>query len=446
VNFIELSRWFVPVSKDREPSLDVGRVWGRKIGGWLSWSALRKHRRVVLLAEASSGKSAEFRNQADVLDADGCAAFYVRIEELADEGFAAALEPDAIKKFDDWRDGHGDGSFFLDSVDEARLNRKSFETALKRFARELDRASERAHVFISCRVSDWKGREDRIIIERLIPAWERPAQKAPDAVPDSDLLDPIFKEPKRRSPTRSLEEPKHKLSELLVVQLVPLSSDQYRQFAGALGVKDVDSFAKELTRKGLDSFAERPGDLLDLADYWKTYGKFGPFVDMVDHSITRKLAEPDAYRPDNDQLAGENAREGIERLAAALTLGKAFTLKAPGHDPDPSLATGALDPDLILSDWTASKRNALLRRGIFAPSTYGRIRFHHRSTQEYLTAQWFQRLRNAKCPESEIWQLFFAERYGVKAVAPSLRPAAAWLALRWPEFCDELIRREPLIW
>ena len=38
------------------------------------------------------------------------------------------------------------------------------------------------------------------------------------------------------------------------------------------------------------------------------------------------------------------------------------------------------DPELILNDWTDAERNALLRRGVFAPSTYGRIRFHHRAT------------------------------------------------------------------
>jgi len=136
---------------------------------------------------------------------------------------------------------------------------------------------------------------------------------------------------------------------------------------------------------------------------------------------------------------------GAERIAAALTLGKSFTLRAPGHDQDPSLASGALDPSLALKDWNVAQQNALLRRGIFAPSTYGRIRFHHRSTQEYLTAQWLDRLLRSNCPREEIWNLIFADRYGVETLVPSMRPAAAWLALKHSDIRGETIRREPLV-
>ena len=67
MKFVELNRNFVPIQKDQEPSLDIGREWGRKYGGWLDWSDLLKYRRVVLLAEALSGKTEEFRNQAETL-------------------------------------------------------------------------------------------------------------------------------------------------------------------------------------------------------------------------------------------------------------------------------------------------------------------------------------------------------------------------------------------
>jgi hypothetical protein len=195
----------------------------------------------------------------------------------------------------------------------------------------------------------------------------------------------------------------------------------------------------------IDAFRERPGDILDLADYWKTYGRFGSLTEMIAHGINRKLNERDPYRPDNDVLTPDKAREGAERIAAALTLGKSFTLRAPGHDADPSLASGALDPTLILQEWSDAEQTALLRRGIFAPSTYGRIRFHHRTTQEYLTAYWFNRLLQSNCPREEIWNIIFTDRYGVKTVVPSLHPAAAWLAQHHSDFCDEIIARQPLI-
>ncbi|WP_375415561.1 hypothetical protein [uncultured Bradyrhizobium sp.] len=229
MTFVDLHRYFAPVSKNEEPSLNLG-IWGRKLGGWLDWSELLSQRRVILLAEASSGKSEEFRNQQSVLSAQGKPAFFIRIEELADQGFEAALDPGSVEAFTNWRTGTAQGYFFLDSVDEARLNRKNFDTALKKFARDLGRAVERAFVFISCRVTDWKVREDRLLIEAVLP-WREVAK---EAVKDADpLLDPIFNT-EEKNQRRQVEKPKGKPGELLVVQLVPLSNDQCQQLAKSL--------------------------------------------------------------------------------------------------------------------------------------------------------------------------------------------------------------------
>src|SRR2546430_10304727 len=138
-----------------------------------------------------SGKTEEFRHQAQALAARGKTAFFVRIEDLADDGFEAALEPSAIQAYEYWRKTGSaeEGWFFLDSVDEARLNHKSFEKALRRFACELGEGLERARVYVSCRMSDWKGQEDRTACERLLPVWEKPG---PPVLEDEDsaLLNP----------------------------------------------------------------------------------------------------------------------------------------------------------------------------------------------------------------------------------------------------------------
>jgi hypothetical protein len=445
MNFINLDRNFAPLTKDQEPSLDIGRFWGGRYSGWLRWEELRRRRRVILLAEAASGKTEEFRYQCEALQAAGSPAFFLRIEELADQGAETALDGESAKLFAAWLAGSGEGWFFLDSVDEARLNRKSFDTALRRFAKDVGTGLERAHVYVSCRVTDWKGAEDRTTYSRYLPAWKKPVIP-PVAKPEdySALLDPLFEKKETPSPTK-VDETEDSLNELLVVQLVPLSTEQYRTLATAAGVAGVDAFVQAIAKHGLESLTERPGDLLDLADYWNSHSKFGTFAEMLEHSVARKLTERDPHRPDNETISPEDAREGAERLAAALTFGKTFTLRAPGHDPDPSLAAGALDPAEILADWTDARRNALLRRGIFAPATYGRVRFHHRSTQEYLAGSWLDRLLRNNCPRTEIFQILFAERYGVETVVPSLRAETAWLSLRHPDIRDEVIRREPLI-
>lgn len=447
MHFVDLNRSFALIEKDQEANLDIGRIWGRRIANWFEWPDLLEHRRVVLLAEASSGKTEEFRHQADAFAARGQAAFFVRIEDLADDGFEGALELQTVQAFKRWRDSGADeeGWFFLDSVDEARLNHKSLEKALRHFMCELGRGLERARVYVSCRVSDWKGWEDRTAVERLLPVWEKPA--APPALENDDaaLLTPIFKDQHETGHPIAAKEPERKLDTLLVVQLVPLSAEQWRALAAAAGVEGPDAFVEEIERNGLDALAERPGDLLDLADYWKANGRFGTLSQMIDHGVACKLAERDKFRPDNRDLSSDKARDGAERLAAALALAKSFTLRAPGHDPDSTLAAGALDPVLVLDDWTDAERNALTRRGVFAPSTYGRIRFHHRGTQEYLTARWLDRLLRAGCPRAAVWELVFAERYGIETLVPSFHATVAWLALDHPDIRDEIIRREPLV-
>lgn len=233
--FAELDRCFIPIAKDQEPSLDVGRIWGRKIAGWLNRADLHKYRRVVLLAEALSGKTAELHKQRDRLTVEGRPAFCTRIEELADQGFVATLEPQAVTLFQQWRSGSGEAVFFLDSVDEARLNCKNFETAFKRFAADLEGGLEGARIFISCRVMDWKGNEDRAHIERLLPAPE-PVQ-IPTQDDDADpLLDPIFKKENRPADDDD-EKAKRDAKALLVVQLVPLDTDQCKTLARFCGFR-----------------------------------------------------------------------------------------------------------------------------------------------------------------------------------------------------------------
>lgn len=441
MGFVELHRWFAPISKDQELNPEYGPHWGARLSGWLDWSGLLQRCRVVVLAEAASGKSEEFRNRARQLSLEGKPSFYLRIEELADQGFEAALGPGEAHSYEAWRTGPAEGWFFLDSIDEARLNRKSFESALKRLARESGPALERANIFISCRVTDWRDDDDRRAIREWLPA-HRKAEAAVDKGDEAKLLEPLFDERKTTELPKKPETPPY---ELLVVQIVPLDGKQSAALASAAGVADSETFAAAIVKAGLEAFRQRPGDVLDLASYWNERKEFGSLAAMVDYGTERKLTEREPHRPDNDSLAPAKARHGAESLAAALTLGKSFTLHAPGGETDPSLMAGAIEPARILDEWSDAECNALLRRGIFAPSTFGRVRFHHRGTQEYLTARWLDRLLREGCPRAEIWNLIFADRYGVATLAPSLRPAAAWLALWHADFRDEIIRREPIV-
>src|SRR5258708_13423824 len=98
---------------------------GGTFAGWLDWSALLDHDRVVLLAEAESGKTREFKHTSERLRAGGSASFYTTVDELAHGRIT--ISPTEKALFDQWKAGSAPACFFLDSVDEARLNQKGLQ-------------------------------------------------------------------------------------------------------------------------------------------------------------------------------------------------------------------------------------------------------------------------------------------------------------------------------
>ncbi|WP_035818432.1 hypothetical protein [Janthinobacterium sp. RA13] len=439
MDFVDLERHFAPICKDKDEELDWSLHLGRKYGNWLNWAELLERRRVVLLAEALCGKTKELEQRAIMQRGQGHPAFYVRIEDLIDRGFIAALRTDDAQLFDTWKQSKtGDAWFFLDSVDEARINNKSFPGALRTLSNELGNDSlNRAFIIVSCRVSDWKGKSDREAIETELPFVDNNL-----ACHDRDeiLLGPIFDKHTIQTNTASWGEVPRS-SNLLVVQLVPLTDEQKLKMADAAKIDGL-ALLQAINQSGLDAMAERPGDFIDLIAYWAEHSRLASLIEMTAAGVRRKLREENQHRA--GLLSPERAMDGAMRLAAALVFAKTFALKAPGQEPDITLSKGAINPSDILDDWPPHEVNALLRTGVFAPSTYGRIKFHHRTTQEFLAACWLRTLLEHNCPISEIKRLLFADPYGAKTAVPSLLAVTAWLSQWVPEVCHELIEREPV--
>jgi hypothetical protein len=310
-DYVDLKRCFIPVTSDAEPELAIARVWGRKYGGWLDWPELLDHARVVLLAEAQSGKSAEFRNMAATLRDGGRPAAYTSIEQLADGRLG--LSPSETLFFDTWKGGSHRAWFFLDSVDEARLNRKKFDDALRYLATAVGPALGRANVLVSCRASDWKGTSDLQTILDILPIPRPPPAPVMGPAEDRDaaLLDPIFE---RSGSDRPKPKEEKKKPDVLVVRLVPLTDEQRRIFARAKGINDTDAFVKAIERQGLDVLAERPGDMLELVQHWIGHSRFGTLSAMTEGAVAAKLNEPDKYRPDNTHLPRRKPAKGRSAL------------------------------------------------------------------------------------------------------------------------------------
>ncbi len=85
-----------------------------------TWDDIDREYRCVILAEAGAGKTEEFRQRAGVLASQGKPSFFIRIEDI-EADFYKAFEVGGENLFQSWLQSTGEAWFFLDSVDEARL-------------------------------------------------------------------------------------------------------------------------------------------------------------------------------------------------------------------------------------------------------------------------------------------------------------------------------------
>jgi len=425
---IELDRTFWPLGDGEEYDPDTLRAKANFGLNLMHWSDLLTMTRVVILAEAGTGKTHELREAARRFRREGKVAFFCHIEDLATDGLEKALSEGNVEEVRSWLAGDHSAWFFLDSVDEARLtNHRYFDKALRELAQALGYATSRAHIFITARVSDWRATSDFVLVKDTLPPPARRNTVATQrAEQDTATLDAETEVKPAEQDTQD---------DVQVVQLAPLTADQMRQFAAGQGVQDVAAFMAAITRADADIFAERPEDLLELIAYWNEHGSIGTHAEMIAFNIDKKLVEPNPDRDEVRPLAQAKALEGAMLLAAALTLTRKNAILLPDRPVDPVRVAQAIEPKELLRDWDARDMQTLLDRPLFDEATYGRVRFHHRSVREYLTAQWLLHLLESGKSRRAVEGLLFAHRYGLDIVIPSLKPIAAWLALR-----DERVR------
>ena len=98
-----------------------------------------------------------------------------------------------------------------------------------------------------------------------------------------------------------------------------------------------------------------------------------------------------------------------------------------------------------MPDWDTRAIQTLLGRALFDEATYGRVRFHHRSVREYLTAKLLLHLLESGKSRRAVEGLLFARRYGLDVVVPSMKPMAAWLALWDDRVRDRILTIAPEI-
>lgn len=404
--------------------------------GWskgATWEDLLRSKRVLMISEAGAGKTYECREQADRLRAAGEAAFFVELATLASTDLRNTLDDEEEARLDAWISSQSDvATFFLDSIDELNLSLGSFEQALKRFKKGIVSQLGRARIVITTRPIPF----DQQLVRRLLPI-----PLVPPTEPNEETFAKIAMGDHQTQ--QAGEKDEEAVGDWRTVALMPLSDAQIIEFARIQGVEEPEALLGDLKRRNAQEFARRPQDLIELCADWRENKRIRTHRDQVATNIRIKL-QPRDDRHEPAELSVDKAIEGASRLALAMLVTRRLTIRHSAAS-DAIDDGAALDPAIILSDWTQIERKALLERPLFGFASYGRVRFHHRSVAEYLAAQRLLLLRERGMPFRALKRLLFAETKGRTIVRPSKRPVAGWLALMDDGIFEMLRDNEPSI-
>jgi hypothetical protein len=323
--------------------------WGMSYGA--GWEDLLKSRRILIVGEAGVGKTFECRAYRDRLWASGEPAFFLELTTLADVDVRDMLDAEERARFDAWLRAQSEtATFFLDSIDELKISQGSFEQALKHLSRALAGHLGRARVVITTRPIPI----DQQLVERHLPI-PRAAEAAATAEEFADVA--MSRERQQRN---DAAEPKLWRN----VGLMPLSTDQIRDFAFVQGVTDPDAMLADITRRDAEEYAQRPQDLIELCSDWKDHQRIRSHGEQVATNAATKL-KPRTDRAEKAQLSLDHALDGASRLALAAMLTRKLNIRHSAESDKIQLSEAALDASKILTDWSQDERDTLLERPLF---------------------------------------------------------------------------------
>jgi hypothetical protein len=433
---ISLNRRFSEWTDKEAPDPDMRLAMGLDDGG-VGWEELLTKHRVVILAEAGSGKTTEMTERARTVRLSNPYTFCATVEDVGLDGLENALSRGDRERLAAWRASADDAWFFVDSVDEAKSSGIRLEKVVRRLADGILNAEPRAHIILSGRITDWEFRKDLDSLNKWLPIS---SEARPAVTPEDELLKVIRNERRRDDLTASSELP-------FIAIMLPLNRDRVRLFAQGMSAPNVDGFLDAVEAANLWHFARRPLDLDWLVRFWQSQGRLGSLSEMVERSVMERLRETNPDRARQDKLDNSVALHAVERIGSAMVFSRQATIEIPDRQVSFTSAA-ALQLAPILPDWSEEHRLLLLSRPVFDPATLGRARFHNDNdgvVRAFLTARWLLRLRNANLPTKTLLDLLFTRSYGLDVIRPSLRETAAWLSLWDTDVAKEVIRRDPSI-
>jgi predicted NACHT family NTPase len=339
------------------------------------FSAFAQRSNIVLLGDPGAGKSHLFRESAAASDGR-C---------LTARAFLniPAFPPDAI--------------LFIDGLDERRAGRGDRGT-VDAIVQKLFAAAP-AKVRISCRVVDWLGKSD-------LAAFQPYFEQNGGAV---------------------------------VLCLERLSPEEQRAVlaAQAMTAADADTFIQEAKGRGLTEFLENPRNLIMLVQAVKTGSWPATRNELFMLSTRLLLSEPsdEHSRVGSGVYTVDELRDAAGAICAARLISDVAgisLLDREGEADIPSYRS--------LGFLNVAKAQAVLgRRAFEAGPVPESVDYAHRTTAEFLGAEWLAARVRAGLPLGRVQALMGVDGHP----ASELRGLHAWLARFLPEQADRLVDADP---
>jgi hypothetical protein len=368
----------------------------------LSPDDLRSRRCVVLLGEPGSGKST-FLEQETPLLPYGCSAepLFVDLTPYGSEDrLAREILDDA--RIREWSAGDGELCLVVDGFDEAQSRIPHLGALLTSYLRKwpLDRLWLR----LACRTADW-----------------------PSSL-EAMLRNEVFSDP--------------------VVELLPLRRSDVRAVAAAAGMRDPDTFLREIDDASAAALASRPLTLrLLLSVYAAQGGLPRRAAELYEQGL---LAMCDEQSPTRRDSGAGPTMSPVELFATARTVaaatvfgGTSSVWTGPVPAPDPydltlDACVGASEPiGEAYSTVTGVGVRELVRTSLFTGRGTDRLGWAHATFADFLAAKW---LVVHDLSRQQVQSLLFApDGY----VYPQIRRAAAWAVSLSPEHFGWIARADP---
>jgi hypothetical protein len=403
--YVPLHRIFGEV--DEEPSTGLSRrMFGAPVGG--TWDKLvpiepppRERSALIVLSPSGAGKTTELDARANGLREAGVAAFCARATDVALSGaIDAVANADELRA---WLASASRAVFFIDAVDEARLEGHDLERVLRRFAHDIDPATKSVQLVLSSRNDVWSADDVRHVVRELaLPAEEPPVR---------------------------------------MVRLEPLSEEDLRCFAAARGIDDTKAFIDAVRADELEQlFDWRPPDAELLVEYWKQNARFGSWSEMLTAFIEASVRNENKRHALQQQFTSEEARSALGRLGAATVFGKRPIIAISGDRRQLKVSA-----ERLFADRQPAFTSKLLAMGIFSQKGSDSVQLPQGAPSHFLAASWLSERAKRGLDPREIERALLIDPFGSghTRVPRSRSPVLGWVAGRMPSLRKRLLKELP---